>query len=367
MNQRSNNVLKSITLLGLSVMAFAARANDIETARSTIKVMEYNVENLFDTVHDDGKEDWAYLPLSTKKSDPRVKAACAKETNPTFKRECLELDWSPKTLQSKITNIASVITSSFGGTGPDVIIFEEVENFAVLQDLQRNGLRNKGYNEIILIEGPDSRGIDTAILSKLPLEATTSHRIALPDLNGKEAHATRDILEATFKVGSKKLTVFANHWPSQGNPGANRIAAAETLVKYARAAGARGESVLAMGDFNSLLEEIKGPIGEVLNKDFVDGVEERVTNGTVKTTMPGSHWFRGGWSFLDRAYILKTETQMKIDWNDLDVYAPEFALRVNEYRRRDGSIEKTFIPFRYNAEQGTGYSDHLPLTLTLSL
>ena len=29
-------------------------------------VMTYNVENLFNTTHDEGKDDWAYLPKASK-------------------------------------------------------------------------------------------------------------------------------------------------------------------------------------------------------------------------------------------------------------------------------------------------------------
>jgi len=370
MRQLSDKFLKSLAFVALGFAGLTSSADEPSSQARTVTVMAYNVENLFDTVHDDGKDDWAYLPQSTKRSDPRVKEACAKVTNPHYKRECLELDWSAKTLQNKIDNIASVITSSFGGVGPDIIIFSEVENFAALQELQRKGLRNKGYREIVLIEGPDSRGIDTAILSKLPLLGTQSHRVELPrGEDGRDAHPTRDILEATFKVGTKKLTVYGNHWPSQSNPTENRVATAKTLVKAALAADARGESVLAMGDFNCLRPELRGPVGEILDTHFIDGVEERLANTNLRTKMPGTHWYRGTWSFLDRAYVLKSSVAkrgMKVDWNTLDVHAPEFVLRVNEYRRRDGTIEKSFVPYRFDATQASGFSDHLPLTLTVS-
>jgi len=370
MNHPSHRTFNTFTFMALALMSFAARAKDVETVTRKVTVMSYNVENLFDTVHDEGKEDWAYLPLSTKRSDPRHQAACAKVSNPTFKRDCLDLDWSAQALQTKVKNIASVISTSFEGQGPDIALFNEVENFNALEELQKNGLRNKGYKEIVLIEGPDSRGIDVAILSRLPLIATRSHEVTLPEQNGKPAHPTRSILEATFKIGNKKLTVFVNHWPSQSNPTENRVAAAKVLVKAALAADARGESVLAMGDFNSLREELNGPVGAVLQNDFVDGIEERLADKTQKMAMPGSHWFKGSWSFLDRAFVLQNSLDnqgMKIDWTDLDVHAPDFALRVNEYRRRDGSVVKTHIPYRFDAKQRTGFSDHLPLVLELSL
>jgi len=365
-NHQLSNKALTATLL-LSSIAFASGPNAPST--STVKVMAYNVENLFDLSHDEGKEDWAYLPLSSK-GTAEHRAACSKVSNPFFRNECLNLDWNREVLNAKIENIANVISTSFEGAGPDILILQEVENFAALEELQKRGLRNKGYKEIILIEGPDKRGIDVAILSKLPLIAAQSHTVELPRKeDGSDAHPTRGILEATFKVGSKKLTVYANHWPSQSNPTANRVAAAQTLSDAAKAATARGEAVIALGDFNSLLAEINGPVGAVLKQEFIDGIEYRLENVAGKTKMPGSHWYRGSWSFLDRFYVTQESERLglKVKWDSLDVHAPDFALRVNEYRRRDGTIERTFIPYRFDAKQKNGFADHLPVVVEISL
>jgi hypothetical protein len=58
---------------------------------------------------------------------------------------------------------------------------------------------------------------------------------------------------------------------------------------------------------------------------------------------------------------------LSVKWDTLDVHGPDFALRVNEYRRRDGTIEKNYIPYRFDAKQKSGYADHLPLVVELSL
>ena len=43
-------------------------------AASSFSIMTYNVENLFDTLDDEGKDDKAYLPLAQKQSEEHVKA-----------------------------------------------------------------------------------------------------------------------------------------------------------------------------------------------------------------------------------------------------------------------------------------------------
>ncbi|MCH2100039.1 MAG: hypothetical protein MK142_16780, partial [Pseudomonadales bacterium] len=46
-------------------------------AAEPIRIMTFNVENLFDTTHDEGKNDETYLPLSVKQSDAH-RAKCAR-------------------------------------------------------------------------------------------------------------------------------------------------------------------------------------------------------------------------------------------------------------------------------------------------
>jgi endonuclease/exonuclease/phosphatase family metal-dependent hydrolase len=359
--------LATAVFVSLCASAWSAEA---DFNRKSLKLMSYNVENLFDLDHDDGKEDWAYLPLAFKRNNPEVQEACKRVPNPLMRFECFNLDWTREVLNSKVKNIGSVISSSFEGQGPDIILLQEIENIKSLQELQKNGLRNKGYNHLVLIEGPDTRGIDVAILSKIPPISTRSHRVELPRKdNGSEARPTRDILEATFQIGNKKLTVFSNHWPSQSNPTANRVAAARTLVDAAKAASNRGEIIIAMGDFNSLENEIQGPVGQIINTEFVDGIEHRLEKMDTKTQMPGTHWYQGKWSFLDRFYVGHDSERagLRVKWDTLDIHAPDFALRIHEYRRRDGSVERTQVPYRFDARQRGGYSDHLPLVVELSL
>ncbi len=356
MKHLSNNAIKT-----LSVFVFLLLGSGISQAKQTVKVMTYNVENLFDTEHDEGKSDWAYLPLRAK-NDPKVQAECHKISNSHWRQECLELDWSPLVKRNKVLNLSQVIKSSFGGQGPDILVLEEVENRKALESLRDEGLSGMGYTTLVFIEGPDLRGIDTAILSRYPLFASKDHHVNLPS-QGSSPHPTRNILEATFKVGSKHLTVFANHWPSQGNPTSHRIAAANTLVKAAFDANKRGDFVVALGDFNSVVEEIQGEIGQIIRGEngklaFVDGIEARLDREAnfPPTRRPGSHWYRGSWGFLDRILVFQNSLNkgLAIDWKNLDVHAPDFAM--------DGPK-----PFRFNAKTMDGFSDHLPLVLNFDL
>jgi len=97
--------------------------------------MTYNVENLLDTTHDEGKDDYTFLPLKLKKTHPECLAACKKNQSPYREKECLETDWSDEILETKLTRLAESIGQINNGQGPDIQILEEVENLHVLNML----------------------------------------------------------------------------------------------------------------------------------------------------------------------------------------------------------------------------------------
>src|SRR5690606_7311249 len=107
-----------------------------------------------------------YLPLADK-SSPKHRTKCHGTSNDYYKQQCLEVDWNDKKIEMKLKRVADVIMQE--GTAPDILIMEEVENLNILERLRANHLAKAGYKEAILIEGPDERGIDVAMLSKLPL------------------------------------------------------------------------------------------------------------------------------------------------------------------------------------------------------
>ena len=57
-------------LLVLTLFIFSS----IATSDAAITVMSYNVENLFDSLDDPGKDDKAYLPYSLKQNKDHIEA-----------------------------------------------------------------------------------------------------------------------------------------------------------------------------------------------------------------------------------------------------------------------------------------------------
>ena len=101
----------------------------------------YNVENLFDTVHDQGKNDYEYLPDGAN-------------------------EWTADKYAVKLQNMARVIADmrQDNGIWHTVLGLAEVENRHVLEDLVKEpAIANANY-KIVHMEGPDRRGIDCALL-----------------------------------------------------------------------------------------------------------------------------------------------------------------------------------------------------------
>ena len=331
----------------------------------SFSVMSYNLENLFDTTHDDGKNDWTYLPLSYKNSSKEVQAYCSTVRNDFYRKNCFELDWNQNILEKKIQNLARVIMEYNNGQGADIIVFQEVENINALRKLISMGLKRRGYKYLSLIEGQDSRGIDVGIISRYPLISQKIHNL---DLRPYSDRTTRGILEANFRIGKNVVAVFANHWPSQGNVHETRLIASQVLKKAALSSNA--DMVIAAGDFNTTKKD--HPHG--INKNILPHFEDVEKKGRAFSTVSaqGTHWYRGHWESLDKIFVLKrslSKSGHRVKYNTFDIIYKSFMTKDLEWTDRDTGISQLSlgIPNRFNTQTGEGFSDHLPVAVEFEL
>ncbi len=314
-----------------------------------ITVMSYNTENLFDTSFDVGTDDTTYLPKALKEVLPGHAEACAKNTSEFRKKQCLYLDWTPEKLAKKITGIGQVIRSfDQSGRGPDVVVFQEVENRQVLDSLVDIGLGGLGHDHRILIEGDDTRGIDVAVISRYPIIAAERHLIII---DGRRLD-TRGILEVTLQSGQKTVVIYANHWPSQSNPTSQRIAAAQLLEELAARRAA--DLIIALGDFNTTVNDDPFPFSFM--PSFVDAEERARELGPL---FPGTTYYAGTWNSLDKIFV-HHNSRSPIDYANFQIIHHGFLLRPE---LASGEL----IPYRYDHETAQGYSDHLPVGMKIDL
>lgn len=326
--------------LALLLPAVAYAADD------AFHVANWNVENLFDTVDDpDNPYDDEFLP-----------------NNPTTR-------WTRARFETKLDNLARVISGMNHGQGPDLLGLQEVENRYVLEELAPR-LPAKPYG-IVHYDSPDPRGIDTALLYNRDL-FTLRHSQALP-VALKWNRDTRDILQTVFEDRHGHiLHVLVNHWPSRGggpNTEFDRFTAARTLAKTIERIFQRDSNaqVIVLGDFND--EPASQSIRVVLDvHPFPSRSGYRPTalyNLASRHSAQGwgsfFHSFRGDfeWRMYDQIIVsgsllgqARIETDEAAFWIDKPAYMQDAG------GRDKGSPVPTFEGQEFYRG---GFSDHFPI------
>ena len=153
MNITVSSMKLSLAVLGLATLAACNHSVNEDDATSpgptsdtSVTIMTFNVENLFDSTHDEGKDDYTYLPRVVK-DDPAHIARCETLEVERWRRDCLELDWNEEAVVFKLSQLAKTILEVNDGLGPDVIAFQEVENAAILTRLSQEYLQAAGYGD----------------------------------------------------------------------------------------------------------------------------------------------------------------------------------------------------------------------------
>ncbi len=231
----------------------------------------YNLENLFDTYHDEGKNDYEYLPDGAN-------------------------EWTDAKYAKKQQNMARVIAdmAKDNKAWHAVLGVSEIENRHVLEDLVSEPAIAKANYQIVHYDGPDRRGVDVGLLYRpevfqliasesIPFTFTPS-RIDWSEWSQEEMDAfrTRDVLMARGTIDGEMFAFFVTHLPSRlGGKGADlRPRGAEII--YQRAMELQKEfpgiKIVVMGDMNdnptdiSMTEFLRGKetIAEVTDEDFFD-------------------------------------------------------------------------------------------------
>ncbi len=329
----------------------------VSKAADEISVMTFNVENLFDTVHDEGTEDYTNLPLSEKQK-PEVQKFCSEVKISFYKAECFTKNWDAEALKFKLSQLSKVIRNTDNGKGPDAIMMAEVENQNVLNQLAKTELKDLGYQTVVVIEGPDLRGIDPAFISKFPLaEKPKLHLIPYTDPDPeqlKHAKRSRGILEVTVILPNKKnLTFLIGHFPSQAAPTAWRKQASEFATKKMLELAAENKAVIMGGDLNITADEEDS--SGYFSKIFSSAGQ--VSHLVGCKNCEGSHFYKGHWSFLDVQIYGN-----KIDQAGLQLIPESITvLKTPVHMKRNGT------PLRFSEEKKEGVSDHFPLYSRLRL
>jgi endonuclease/exonuclease/phosphatase family metal-dependent hydrolase len=326
-----------------------------------VTIMTFNVENLFDTRDDPGKDDRTYLPLEAKQTGEH-QAACARVEVPTWRDQCLNWDWNEDILDRKMSVVAAAILQVNDGRGPDILALQEVENRAVLERLRKQYLGDANYRPSILVEGDDNRGIDVAFLTRLETSGKPKlHRIPFDSAEPERVADTRGILEATFVLPDRTLlTGYAVHFPAPFHPTPMRAAAYEFLAEL-HASLPADRPAFAAGDFNTTSEEDrKQSMLDRLARPRWTVVHEQNCRDREGSCRGTSYYARDNtWSFLDMILWAPAQDRGAHATWSLRGNSVRIANRTEEQVRDDGT------PARFALPAGRGVSDHWPLHFTI--
>ena len=296
---------------------------------SVFTFVEYNVENIFDTRHDEGKQDEEFLPDATR-------------------------HWTEKRYWKKLDRIGQSILSTSEDGIPDLIALCEVENDQTLTDLtKRSLLRHAGY-EYVMTQSPDARGVDVALIySPFSFGLIRSYGLRVDTIPGMKP--TRDILYACGQLQSgDTLHVFVVHAPSR-NGGEKvsrpfRMQAANRLLQAVDSIRAitPDAKILISGDFNDYHDS--PAVQHIARHDLRNISKEAHGSFGVK----GTYRYKGEWNSLDHI-LVSSSVSSKVD--TVFIHSPKFLLEKDKFYG-GYTPRRTYKGMKY---QKKGYSDHLPL------
>lgn len=314
-----------------------------------IRIVFYNVENLFDIENDSITNDDEFLPKGEKY-------------------------WSNRRYWEKLNHISKTIVAIGGWNPPEIIGLCEIENRKVLADLtQKSPMAKLGYR-IIHKESPDRRGIDVAMLYLKDKFSPLKYKPIPVYFPFDKNSTTRDILYVCGTTKNKDtLHVFINHWPSrwggQLESERKRMQAATVLRNEIDSLFREKPKakIVILGDFNdypenkSMTDILKAnKIINQINDTYLYNLSAYIQENRNQ----GSHKYQGKWGILDQIIvsgaILNAEKGLSTTKENAFIFNADFLLTDDENFTGRQTF-RTYIGYKYIG----GYSDHLPVFLDL--
>jgi len=314
-----------------------------------LTVVFYNVENLFDTEDEPGKEDNDFTPGS-------------------------ELAWNQEKYEKKLNDIARVISTINPDELPEIVGLCEVENKKVLNDLVLTEQLKSGNYSFIHFDSPDERGIDAALIYR-PVEFTPEEYKPIPVIFPFDSsETTRDILYIKGKTKDGEiLYFFVNHWKSRSEgvqeTEARRIYTAVALRKEIDLIMNKepDAKIIIMGDLND--EPTNRSIHEMLQ---ANNKRKNATSRELYNLMydihnngnNGSYFYKGTWNMLDNLIIsrslLSDKSGYHTDYDGGKIFRQEWML-FKDQKYNESVPDRTYGGPQYYG----GISDHFPIYVIL--
>ena len=323
----------------------------------------YNLENLFDTYHDEGKNDYEYLPDGAN-------------------------EWTEAKYTKKLRNMAHVIAAmkEDNKVWHTVLGVSEVENRHVLEDLVAEPEIADANFQIVHYDGPDRRGVDVGLLydpRKMKLVESESIPFTFEgsdidfelDSLAKSVFRTRDILMVHGIIGGEHFAFYVCHLPSRlGGKGQDlRARGGEIAYRHSMKMMEKypGIKCVVMGDMNdnpyddSMAKYLRGRknIDDVTDEDYFSPFWSMLDAGY------SSLYYRGEGNIYDCILV-----------NNALAHAPKGTFQIQPIIKKKfyGRVfNKPFMTNQTGQYKGTpfrtfsngafigGYSDHYPTYIVI--
>lgn len=365
--------------LSLLLVAFSSCETGGELA-----VVSYNVQNLFDSV-EDGDE------------------------YPAFRHSG---GYTPDRYFRRLVSLAETLRTS-SVRAPDLIVLQEIEGSRVVADLLYDHLRSPRYHATV-VPVPGRMGV--AVLSRKPPSGVRTHQSVTAVLqpvdkppgptdpgsapvidSGSQlvtesgdgfylVHQSRLVVEVEVETAIGPILLFGCHWKSQsgGEEETEPLRVQEAALLRARLAnlsevGNASRLVLVVGDLNEDVEEYRQHDGRyptalmpridadtepcITNPRAISttaSASEAAINDEVVLFSPwlaadvparGSYYHAGAWERLDQVLCGPAPTGEL--FCTIRTTGPDYL------------TDEEGKPVRYQPRTGAGYSDHLPVLITI--
>ena len=352
---------KSITIL-LALLLFVPIS--FAGPKKSYVIGFYNLENLFDTYHDEGKNDYEYLPDGGN-------------------------EWTEVKYEKKLHNMASVIKAmkEENNVWHTVLGVSEIENRHVLEDLVSQSEIAEANYQIVHYDGPDRRGVDVALLYRpdqfqvlesrsIPFTFDSQKIVFDMTVEEQKRFRTRDILMVRGLLGGEMFAFFVAHLPSRLGGKGMDLRSRGGEIMYEEAVKLMEEypgiKIVAMGDMNdnptdpsmAVYMHGKEKISDVGPSDFFSPFVSMLKDGY------GSLAYRGEWNIYDILVVnsnlvnapkgsLKIIPIVKNKYYGRIFHKPFMVQQEGQYK---GQPKRTFS----NGVFVNGYSDHFPTYIVVS-
>lgn len=326
-----------------------------------VRIVFYNVENLFDIYDDSLKRDEDFTPNGKNY-------------------------WDNYKFYKKENNVSKVLLNVGGWEAPGIIGLCEIENRFVLNHLVYKTSLKKFNYKIVHFESPDRRGIDNALLFRPEkFKPIYSEAISI-DFPFDKNTLTRDILYVKgLLLNHDTVHIFVNHWPSRwggqaaSEPKRMYVAKVQKEIVDSILKVNPASNIIIIGDLNdepndkSLAETLKAVSPLILTAQVLDDTVNTLTEtkpsslynlmSEKKKNGQGSLVYKDAigynWNMFDQIIVsdglLAGEGKLIIKNNKAEIFKADFLMEEKE--------NGIMMPFRtfFGPKYLGGFSDHLPV------